>query len=153
MLTSDHAAKAADPELVVKMVRDVFNVVARDDPAAVAAAEGLLRAIGVEPRYGMMHALFESVESRLLLAKRDVAGVFRHLQRHGISQRRIAAATGQSQSEISEILAGRVVTSYEVLLRVCDGIGVPRGWMGLAYDEEMLGWLSEQDDPGAGGAR
>jgi hypothetical protein len=33
----------------------------------------------------------------------------------------------------SEIIAGRrVVSSYDVLVRISDGLGVPRGWMGLA---------------------
>jgi transcriptional regulator with XRE-family HTH domain len=50
-----------------------------------------------------------------------------------MSQRRIAAMTGQSQSEISEILSGRRVVSYDVLLRIADGLGVPRGLMGLAH--------------------
>jgi transcriptional regulator with XRE-family HTH domain len=72
---------------------------------------------------------------RAALAARDIAMVFRLLQRCGVSQRRIAALTGQSQSEISEILGGRQVVSYDVLLRIADGLGVPRGHMGLAYDE------------------
>ena len=38
-----------------------------------------------------------------------------------------------SQSEISEIISGRrAVVSYDVLVRIGDGLGVPRGWMGLA---------------------
>src|SRR3954447_12455679 len=69
------------------------------------------------------------------LGSRDVQTVFRLLQRHGVSQRRIAAMTGQSQSEISEIIAGRQVTSYSVLVRIADGLGIPRGHMGLAHDE------------------
>ncbi len=44
---------------------------------------------------------------RRLLAEHDIAGVYRLLQRHGVSQRVIAARTGQSQSEVSEIVAGR----------------------------------------------
>ena len=43
--------------------------------------------------------------------------------------------TGQSQSEVSEILKGRQVMAYDVLTRIADGLGVPRGYMGLAYDE------------------
>lgn len=70
------------------------------------------------------------------LAARDVATVFRLLQRMGVSQRRIAAMTGQSQSEISEITSGRrVVSSVEVLERIADGLSVPRGLMGLAHDQ------------------
>jgi transcriptional regulator with XRE-family HTH domain len=67
--------------------------------------------------------------------------VFKLLQRMGVSQRHIAALTGQSQSEISEILAGRQVVSYDVLTRVADGLGVPRGSLGLAYDDETAALL------------
>jgi transcriptional regulator with XRE-family HTH domain/tetratricopeptide (TPR) repeat protein len=80
-------------------------------------------------------ALWHRPDMRVALAARDIAGVFRLLQRVGISQRRIAALTGQSQSEISEILGGRQVVSYDVLARIADGLGVPRGHLGLAYDE------------------
>ncbi|WP_327046487.1 hypothetical protein OG320_00835 [Microbispora sp. NBC_01189] len=47
----------------------------------------------------------------------------------------IAARTGQSQSEVSEIVAnGRQVMAYDVLSRIADGLGIPRGYMGLAFD-------------------
>ncbi|MBQ0922371.1 helix-turn-helix transcriptional regulator [Saccharopolyspora endophytica] len=68
------------------------------------------------------------------LARRDVSEVYRQLRRHGVSQRQIAASTGQSQSEVSEILKGRQVMAYDVLARIADGLGIPRGYMGLAYD-------------------
>ena len=71
---------------------------------------------------------------RKALATRDIAGVYRLMQRYGVAQRRIAALTGQSQSEISEIINGRQVNSYDVLVRIAQGLGVPRGWLGLAYD-------------------
>ncbi|MEU8197707.1 helix-turn-helix transcriptional regulator [Microbispora amethystogenes] len=52
-----------------------------------------------------------------------------------MSQRAIAARTGQSQSEVSEIVAnGRQVMAYDVLSRIADGLGIPRGYMGLAFD-------------------
>ena len=72
---------------------------------------------------------------RRALAHRDIAAVYRLLQRFGLSQRTIASHTGQSQSEISEIIKGRWVNDYEVLVRIADGLGVPRGWMGLAYED------------------
>jgi transcriptional regulator with XRE-family HTH domain len=54
--------------------------------------------------------------------------VYRLLQRFGVAQRRIAALTDQSQSEVSEIIAGRrVVVSFDVLARIAEGLGVPRG--------------------------
>jgi len=79
-------------------------------------------------------AVWQRHEMRLTLASRDIAGVFRLLQKIGVSQRRIASLTGQSQSEISEIMSGRQVMAYDVLVRIADGLGVPRGYLGLAYD-------------------
>jgi transcriptional regulator with XRE-family HTH domain len=70
----------------------------------------------------------------MALARRDIASVFRQLQHLGLSQRRIAARTGQNQSEVGEVLSGtRVVTSYDVLLRIAHGLSIPRGLLGLAY--------------------
>jgi len=74
-------------------------------------------------------------EMRAALAARDISTVYRLLRRVGVSQRQIAAMTGQSQSEVSEILKGRQVMAYDVLARIADGLGIPRGSMGLAYDE------------------
>src|SRR5437588_3813519 len=74
-------------------------------------------------------------EMKRALADRDISSVYRLLRRVGISQRHIAALTGQSQSEVSEILKGRQVMAYDVLARIADGLSIPRGYMGLAYDE------------------
>ncbi|MQA62207.1 MAG: tetratricopeptide repeat protein [Actinophytocola sp.] len=78
---------------------------------------------------------WEDPEMREALAARQISSVYRLLRRHGISQRQIAAMTGQSQSEVSEILKGRQVMAYDVLVRISDGLRIPRGYMGLAYDE------------------
>jgi transcriptional regulator with XRE-family HTH domain len=67
------------------------------------------------------------------LGTRDIATVFRQLQRLGLTQRRIADRTGQAQSEISEIISGRQVVTYDVLVRIADRLGTPRGYLGLAY--------------------
>ena len=32
-------------------------------------------------------------------------------------------------------MGGRRVRSYDVLARVATGFGIPRGWMGLAFDQ------------------
>src|SRR5439155_24360295 len=80
-------------------------------------------------------AVWDNGEMRTALAGREVSSVYRNLRKEGISQRQIAAMTGQSQSEVSEILKGRQVMAYDVLARIADGLGVPRGYMGLAYDE------------------
>lgn len=90
--------------------------------------------VGQDPDRSINPSVWGHPEMRAALATRDIATVFRLLQRAGISQRRIAALTGQSQSEISEIRGGRQVMAYDVLARIADGLGVPRGAMGLAYD-------------------
>jgi transcriptional regulator with XRE-family HTH domain len=72
------------------------------------------------------------------LAARDVATIYRLLNEAGVPQRDIAALTGQSQSEVSEILKGRKVMGYDVMVKIADGLDIPRGFMGLAYDEDLL---------------
>src|SRR6202008_3434217 len=79
--------------------------------------------------------VWEDQEMRNALAAREVSTIYKLLRRKGVSQRQIAAYTGQSQSEVSEILKGRQVMAYDVLTRIAVGLGVPRGYMGLAYDE------------------
>ena len=67
-------------------------------------------------------------------ARQDVAAVFRFLHARGWSRSAIAAATGLAESRVRRISQGRqAVTSYEVLERIAVGLGIERGWMGLAY--------------------
>ncbi len=81
--------------------------------------------------------VWQRSDMRQALASHDMVTVYRLLQRFGMSQRAIAARTGQSQSEISEILSKRRrVLSYELLARIAGGLGLPRGWLCLAYDNE-----------------
>jgi hypothetical protein len=75
---------------------------------------------------------WDDPELRPDLARQDVAALYRFLQRRGWSQNQIGQATGQSQPEVSMILKGRRVTSYEVLARVADGLAMPRGYLGLS---------------------
>jgi transcriptional regulator with XRE-family HTH domain len=76
--------------------------------------------------------MWERPEMQAAVTARDFTKVFRLLQRVGLSQQRIAALTGQSQPEVSAIVHGRKVMAYDVLLRVADGLGVPRGLAGLS---------------------
>jgi transcriptional regulator with XRE-family HTH domain len=69
---------------------------------------------------------YERPEARGALDARDVGAVYRLLQRDGVTQREIARRTGQSQSEVSEILRGRQVRDVTVLERIVDGLGAPR---------------------------
>ncbi len=81
---------------------------------------------GVTPQW------YERPEARAVLTARDVGGVYRVLQRDGVTQREIARLTGQSQSEVSEILRGRQVRDVTVLERIVDGLGAPRAFMRLS---------------------
>ncbi|KIR62661.1 MULTISPECIES: helix-turn-helix domain-containing protein [Micromonospora] len=71
-----------------------------------------------------------------VLAVRDIGGLFRWIASlTGASQSRIGAAVGLEQGYISRIVAGRKVTSIDVLERIADGCRMPdqaRTTMGLA---------------------
>ncbi len=77
--------------------------------------------------------IWDEPEMHRALAVRDISTVYRLLCDAGLSQTQISKLTGQSQSEVSEILNGRRVLSYAVLERIAVGLGIPRGHMGLAY--------------------
>jgi len=81
--------------------------------------------------------MWASLDMRVALARHDVGTVFRLMQRYGFSPRAIAALTGITQAEVSEIVSGRRrVLAYSVLERLADGLQLPRGWLGLAFDDE-----------------
>jgi len=62
---------------------------------------------------------------RPVLAERDIAALYLILKDEGVTQRQIAELTGQAQSEVSEILGGRTVLSYDLLVRIAEGLAVP----------------------------
>ncbi len=81
--------------------------------------------------------VWQRPETRALLSGRDVAGLFRLAQQFGgVSQARIAAAVGISQSRVNEVINGRrEVANLDVLLRIAAGLHMPDGArmaMGLA---------------------
>jgi transcriptional regulator with XRE-family HTH domain len=77
--------------------------------------------------------MWERSDMRAMLAARDIGAVYRALAELGAGQRAIAALTGQSQPEVSEILSGRRVIAYEVLERIAEGLNIPRELMGLSW--------------------
>jgi len=80
--------------------------------------------------------LWEAPEMRQALAGHHIDVVYRLLNTRGITQRHIADLTGQHQSEVSGIADGsRQVQAYDVLARIAEGLGVPRGYLGLAYTD------------------
>lgn len=72
-------------------------------------------------------------EMRRALREHDIATVFRMVMAAGVSQRVLAQSVGIAQSEVSEILAGRQVRAVAVLEKITTGLGIPRGYVGLAY--------------------
>ncbi|MGQ0779182.1 MAG: hypothetical protein ACT4NY_33005 [Pseudonocardiales bacterium] len=60
-----------------------------------------------------------------------IGSFYRVLCDNGWSQHGIARATKTQQSQICEILKGRQVIDYRVLVRIAGGLGVPRELMGL----------------------
>jgi len=92
--------------------------------------------IGSDP-VAMPSWAWERPEVREALVGRDMGGVFRAMQQYGgLSQARIAAATGLSQSRVNEVINGRrEITKLDVFERVADGLGIPaesRRILGLA---------------------
>ncbi len=63
------------------------------------------------------------------LAGHDIGALFRALGQSGWTQREIAKATTMPQSSVSEIVTGRRVIDYRVLVRIADGLGIPRELM------------------------
>ncbi|HEY7224648.1 MAG TPA: helix-turn-helix domain-containing protein [Micromonosporaceae bacterium] len=119
--------------------RFLANLTANDDTVVATTPARTRRVVDV---VAAVKDALGRPDMRHALAVRDVATVFRILNHRGISQRQIAAHTGQSQSEISEILAGRRVLSYDLLARIADGLEIPRGHMGLSYDESTAPLVS-----------
>jgi transcriptional regulator with XRE-family HTH domain len=91
-------------------------------------------------------ALYERDEMRAAIIRHDFATLYRALRdEQGLHQRRIAELTGQKQSEVSEILAGRQVHMYSVLRRIVTGLGIPPELAGLsAHDPAAAGTYPEQ---------
>jgi transcriptional regulator with XRE-family HTH domain len=120
--------------------RERFIQLLAQGPIPIAETVGprpALPRIQKEPVTVIMQRTLGRADMVTALAARDLAAVYRILRRYGVSQRQIAAATEQSQSEISEILSGRRVVTYDVLVRIADRLRVPRGLMGLAYTSEV----------------
>ncbi len=78
--------------------------------------------------------LYWRADVRAALARHDFSAVYRTLKDEaGLSQRLIAGLTGQSQSEVSEILSGRRVLTYSVLERLVGGLSIPPQLAGMSW--------------------
>ncbi|MGH4023918.1 MAG: helix-turn-helix domain-containing protein, partial [Pseudonocardiaceae bacterium] len=84
---------------------------------------------------------YQRDDMRAAIARHGFGTVYQALRdEQGLSQRRIANLTGQSQSEVSEILSGRQVLMYSVLRRIVTGLAIPPEIAGLS--------CHDGDDPG-----
>ncbi|MGH3936384.1 MAG: helix-turn-helix domain-containing protein, partial [Pseudonocardiaceae bacterium] len=80
--------------------------------------------------------LYRRDDMRRVLAGWDIAALYRALKDDaGLSQRQIAARTGQQQPEVADILSGRrgLVENHQVLRRIAGGLDVPPEMMGLSW--------------------
>ncbi|MFJ1938843.1 MULTISPECIES: helix-turn-helix domain-containing protein [unclassified Kitasatospora] len=72
---------------------------------------------------------WQSEEVCRALSRRDMAAIFRYVQRHsGASQARLAVQVGMTQGRVNEIINGRrLVTKLDVFERIADGLNLPDG--------------------------
>jgi len=97
------------------------------DKIARITADAPAAGLAIDP------ALYRQDDVRRVLAEHDIAALYLTLKDAGLTQRQIAELTGQSQSEVSEILDGRKVASYDLLVRIAKGLSIPRELMGLSF--------------------
>ncbi|WP_433124198.1 DUF5919 domain-containing protein [Micromonospora sp. CA-240977] len=83
--------------------------------------------IRTAPPFSIPHLLWETSDMLDALTARDIAQVFRLVQRATrASQTNLGIATGLSQAQVSEITSGaRRVSSIDVLSRICAGLSMP----------------------------
>ena len=92
----------------------------------------------VKPYDVEIGALLSTCAARRALGKRSAVQVYRLLVEGGISRDLIAERTGQPVSEVAEILAGKEVNDYDMLVRITVGLGLHRAAMGLSFGDDAL---------------
>ncbi|MGH8917461.1 MAG: helix-turn-helix domain-containing protein, partial [Actinomycetes bacterium] len=92
-------------------------------------ADGLAGRAGCPP---VDPALLARSDVRALLVVHDFGSFYRVLCDNGWSQHGIAKATKTQQSQICEIIKGRRVIDDRVLVRISEGLGIPRELVGLS---------------------
>ncbi|MEV4237161.1 FxSxx-COOH system tetratricopeptide repeat protein [Nocardia sp. NPDC049737] len=73
---------------------------------------------------------------RQLLAARDIQSVFQFLHSRGWSWAAIARATDLGDQRVREIASGRrKIESYDVFVRIAEGLDIPKPYLGLGLDD------------------
>jgi transcriptional regulator with XRE-family HTH domain len=96
--------------------------------------------------------IWQRPELQDALTGQDFQVIFDYLTRHeGLSQRQLAKLLGRSQSQISEIIGGRKVQMYGVLVDFAKRLSIPRGSLGVAYCQDLerargVDDVGEEDD-------
>jgi hypothetical protein len=76
--------------------------------------------------------VFEGELIASTLARRDLGRLFRFLRSRGWATLAISTQTRLATASVSAVRNGRRhITSYDVLVRVCEGLGIARPLMGL----------------------
>ncbi|GHJ48796.1 hypothetical protein Cs7R123_61380 [Catellatospora sp. TT07R-123] len=69
---------------------------------------------------------------RDVLARRDIGKLFTFLRGQGMSVNAISRATGMQEHSVRAVCGGkRTVQHYDVLVRIAEGLRIPRDMMGL----------------------
>ncbi|TDD58022.1 hypothetical protein E1263_20920 [Kribbella antibiotica] len=93
-------------------------------------------------------AVHEGRPLRDSLGERDISALFQFLRLHGWSKRVISMATGVSETRVRSISKGdQVVTSYDVLVRIADGLAIDRGFLGLGHTHQPVASATVPTDP------
>ncbi|MBB5835993.1 hypothetical protein [Kribbella italica] len=85
------------------------------------------------------------------LAGQDVGALFRFLRSRGFSRSVISSKTGLAETRVRSIANGtQMVESYQVLVRIADGLGLDRGLLGVGSRPSLAGsGKAIVGDPGA----
>jgi len=82
--------------------------------------------------------IWQRPELQDALADQDFQMIFDYLTRHeNLSQHQLAKLLGRSQSQISEIMSGRKVQMYDVLVDFAKRLSIPRGSLGVAFYQDL----------------
>ncbi|MDI1462974.1 helix-turn-helix transcriptional regulator [Catellatospora sp. KI3] len=72
------------------------------------------------------------------LARRDIGKLFNFLRARGMSVNALSRATGMQEHSVRAVCGGkRTVQHYDVLVRIAEGLCIPRDMMGLGQRQHQ----------------